>query len=156
PGDCRCRECRYFGDVVRRRHLDDIHPGETETGEPAQNRPGLPGREPSHLGRPGSGREGRVERIDVKSEIRGAVAEHRTNALGDRSRPAFMHLLRGDDRDAFADRPVEDVAMQRRADADLNHPTGIDEPLFNRMEEWRAMPPSETKAFRPSIDMPVE
>src|SRR6516225_2237561 len=48
PGDRRGRKCRDLGNVVGRRHLDDIHSCEAEPGEPAQYGSGLPGREPSH------------------------------------------------------------------------------------------------------------
>src|SRR6201998_2055210 len=81
PGDRRRGKRGNLGDVVRWRDLDDIHPDEVQPGEPAQDGPRLPGREPSHFGCSGSRCKSRVERVDVEAEIGGPVAEHGSGAL---------------------------------------------------------------------------
>ena len=67
-----------------------------------------------------------------------------------------MSLLRSDDRHTLADGPLEDVAVQRRANADLDHMMRVDQAFFDRVIERRAVTPGETKAFGPGVDMPVE
>src|SRR5215472_12041418 len=74
PSNRRRGERRDLGNVVGWRDLDDIHPGKAQPSEPPQDGSSLPGREPAHFGRPGPGRKGRVERVNVKAEIGGSVA----------------------------------------------------------------------------------
>ena len=124
--------------------------------EPAQDRLHLPGRQAADLRRAGAGREGGIERIDVEAEIGGRVADDAADALGDRCRAALVHVLRGDDRDALADRPVVDVRLHRRADADLHHAARIDQPLLDRVIEHRAVRIALPEIVRPGVDMGVE
>ena len=70
--------------------------------------------------------------------------------------PAFVNLFGGNDRHTFADGPIEDVAVQWRANADLDHTMRVDEALFDCVIERRAVPPDKAEALRPSVDMPVE
>ena len=76
-----------LGDIVGRRHLDDVHAAEIEPGETAQDRLRLPGDEPADLRRAGARREGRVERVDIEAQIGRPVADDLADALGDGLRP---------------------------------------------------------------------
>src|SRR5580704_4752030 len=58
-----------LGDVVGRCHLDHIHAGEVQALQPAQDRLRLPARQAADLRGSGSGREGRIERVDIEAEI---------------------------------------------------------------------------------------
>ena len=67
-----------------------------------------------------------------------------------------MRLLRGDDRDALCKRPVVDVALHRRANADLDHAARIDDAFVDRMIEHRAMRIGLAEIIGPCIDVGVE
>src|SRR5215204_6968355 len=89
PGKSCGGERRDLGNVVGRRHLDDVHSLEFEAGESAQDRLRLPGEEAADLRGAGAGREGRVERIDVEAEIDRRVADDLADPLGSRLRAAL-------------------------------------------------------------------
>ena len=67
-----------------------------------------------------------------------------------------MHLLGGDDCDALCDRPLEHVALNRRANTDLDHPARIDEAFVDGVIEHRTMRKGLAEIIRPRIDMSVE
>ena len=67
-----------------------------------------------------------------------------------------MHALGLDDRHPLAKRPFVHRGVERRADADLHHPPGIDEALLDRMIKRRAVAKALAKALRPGVDMGVE
>src|SRR5215472_1135660 len=156
PSDRRRGKRRDLGDVIRWRDLDDVHSREVEAREPMEDGPRLPGRQPAHFGRSGPRRKGGVESIDIESQIGGADADDLANAPGDGSRPSLVHVLGSNDRHPLADGPIEDVAVQWGADADLDRVMRIDQPLFDGVVKRRAVAPGEPKAFGPGIDVAVE
>src|SRR5205085_2900636 len=102
PGH-RCRgERGDLGVIIGGRDLDDIHAGEGEAGEAAQDRLRLPGKEAADLRRSGARCEGRVERVDIEAEINGPVADDFADLLGGRARTLLMYRLGKKDRDALA------------------------------------------------------
>ena len=89
-----------------RDHLDDVHPDEPEPRRELAARPQeVERRHPTRLGRPGSGREGRVEHVHVDRE------EHRSLAHGG-DRPL----------DDLADAELADVVHEEARDATLALP----------------------------------
>ena len=128
------------GWVERRRHLDDVAADEVETVEAADHALRLGRREAADLRRAGSRRIDRVEPVDVEADIDRAVADDPPR-LGD-------HLIRAepeefldmDDADAGVLGPILLVGrIHRAADADLDHPLRVDQPLLDGAAERRAM-----------------
>src|SRR5687767_7636903 len=79
--------------IIRRRHLNEVHADEIDAREPAQNGQGLVGREAAWHGRTGAGCEGRVETVDIESEIDGMVAEDARDFRPDLLEAHRMHLI---------------------------------------------------------------
>src|SRR5215471_4071841 len=156
PSDRRRGKRRDLGDVIRWRDLDDVHSCKVEAREPTQDGPRLPGRQPAHFGSSGPRRKGRVEGIDIESQIGRTGADDLANAFGDGLRPSFVHILGGEDRHSFAAGPIEDLAVQWRTDADLDRVVRFDQPLLDGVVKWRTVTPGESKAFGPGIDVAVE
>jgi hypothetical protein len=67
-----------------------------------------------------------------------------------------VNILGSNDRHALVHGPIEDVAMQRRANADLDHMVRVDKAFLDRVVERRTVPPDETEALGPGVDMSVE
>jgi hypothetical protein len=99
----------------------------------------LPRRQSAYLRRAGARRKSRVERIDVEAEIAGRLADDRANMLGNGLGAALMNVLGGDDGDAVTDRPIENVALNRRPDPNLDRPAGLDEAFLDGVIEYRTM-----------------
>ena len=131
-------------------------PSKAQTGQAAEDRLRLPRRQSADLRRAGARRKCRIERVDVEAEIAGRVADDRANTLRNRLRAVLMDLLGGDNGDAVRDRPVEHVALNRRADPDLDHAAGIDKAFLDGVIEYRAMREGLTEIVRPGINMGVE
>ncbi len=97
-----------LGLVVRRRDLDDVHPGQLDRADDLADRPqDLAGQHAARLGRAGPGRHARIDDVDVEREVDGIRAVER---LGDRV---------GDDRLGAA---LLDLAHEVPAQALLLHP----------------------------------
>ena len=80
-----------LGVVVGRRDLDEVHAGELDIPEAAQNRHRLVGRQAARHGRAGAWREGRVEAVDVEGEIGLAPADRADDLRRDVGGLRFMH-----------------------------------------------------------------
>ena len=145
-----------LGRIVGGRDLDDVHAGELQRIESAQHRLNLPAREPADLWRAGTGREGGIEAVDIEGEIGSSVTDNRNDAFAHGLRPGFMHVLCRDHGDAAAERPVVDIPLHRRADADLHGALRIDEAFLDRVEEHRAVRVTLSEIVGPSVDMRVE
>ncbi len=126
-------------------------------GEAADDGLGLPGGKAADFRRPGAGSEGRVQAVDVIGEVGRPVAAHnRDGALCDGSHAQFVHLLGGEDGNALVDRPIPDIALDRGADADLDHPARIDQPLGDGVVEDRAMTIDLAEIVIPGVGVRVE
>ena len=145
-----------LGRIVGGRDLDDIHAGELQRIESAQHGLHLPAREPADLRRAGTGRESGIEAVDIEGEIGGRVIDNRSDAFAHGLRPGFVHILRRDHGHAAAERPVVDIPLHRRADADLHGALRIDEAFLDRVEEHRAVRVTLSEIVGPGIDMRIE
>src|SRR6185369_961672 len=57
------------GTVVERRHFDDVAADEREAGESSHQALRFVARQAAHFRRPGSGRKGRIDAVDVKRHV---------------------------------------------------------------------------------------
>ena len=70
---------------------------------------------------------------------------------------ASLHLIDVDHRDAVLAMEVEVVfAVHRSADADLDEPPAVDQPLFDRAAERRAVEVLAAEVLVPRVDVRVE
>ena len=67
-----------------------------------------------------------------------------------------MYVLRGDHLDALRKRPIVHFALQRRADADLNHSSRFDQAFQDRVIKDRAVGISLPEIPRPCVDVRIE
>src|ERR1700675_1617451 len=88
-------------------------------------------------------------------EARGS-AHQLTESRGDRGGARRVNVGGGDDGDAALDRPVVNLASHGRADADLDHPARLDQPLFDGVIEHRAVTIALAESVGPGIDMGIE
>src|SRR5436309_7321519 len=125
--------------IERRRDLDDVAADEGETGETAYEPLRLVARQPAHFRRAGAGREGGVDRVDVKRHVR-AARGHPADLVDRPGHTPLLHLLDVEHRDAVLAVEVEIVfAVHRPADTDLNEAFRIDDPLLDGAAKGRAV-----------------
>ena len=156
PGEGGRGERRDLGDVVGRRHLDDVHALKPRPARRRRIACACQVNRPPISGRAGARRESRVERVDVEAQIGRRVADDLADALGGGLRAALVHRLGEQDRDPAADGPIMHRAVHRRADADLYGAPGVDQPLLDRMKKRRAVAETLAETLGPGIDMRVE
>ena len=111
-----------IGVVIGRRDFDDVHPAPVDVGERPQRGERLGRTQTAGHRRPGAGCEGRVERVDVEAEIGRPRPDPRLDARGDAARAECEAGIDVEDFDAA-------IARRHGANADLDRPAGIDEPL---------------------------
>src|SRR5207245_5048037 len=97
-----------------------------------------------------------VQRVDIEAQIGRCIFDHSADPSGDDLRSGFVDVLGGDDGHPLTDGPVEDLAVHRRANADLDRAVRVYETLLDRVIERRPVSKDQAEAFRPGIDMTVE
>ena len=98
--------------VVRRRYLDDVHPGEIDGRHDPSDRPEqLAGHQATWLRRPGSGGEPRIDHVDVDAQVDriGAVEGLRDRVVDDGISAALLDLAHEVVAQAVLLHPLEDI-----------------------------------------------
>ncbi len=68
----------------------------------------------------------------------------------------LVDLRGGDDGDAAFDRPVVNLALHGRADADLDHPARLEQAFLDGVVEHRAVTVALAERVGPGVDMGIE
>ena len=130
------RHRRRLGVVVRRRHLDDVHPGELDrTDDLADGPQDLAGQHPAGFRRAGAGRQARVDDVDVEAQVDAVgPVERLVDGLGDdRLGAALLDLAHEVVAQALLLHPCE--RLDRRpvaAQSDLDEVAAVDRARFDR------------------------
>src|ERR687892_919441 len=126
--DERCHARR----IVRGRDLDAVEAAEVEAGERADVRQRLAARRPADLRRPGPGREGRVDEVDVEGEEAGSVLDAGADALREAARTERGELLVRERLEPELLGQLRIPRLRERAPQPrLQRAAGVDEPLLD-------------------------
>jgi hypothetical protein len=96
--------------------------------------------EAADLRGPGAGRKGRVEAVDVEADVNRVIAHLGAHFLHERHQGFVPALLGLDHAEALLTRPVEVFGLVAGGpEADLDHPLGVDQTLFDDPPERGAV-----------------
>jgi len=134
-----------------------ISPGEVDAGTGPEESECLWGRKAATAGSASTGSEGRVDAVNVESEVNGVSA-----LLFNELLEAGSGFRRGcggggDDLDAVVFGVVKiGSAIERSSDSDGEHFPGINQAAFYGADEWRGMRPFFAPDGIDSVEMGVE
>src|SRR5262249_42660135 len=144
------------GSVELRRDLHEIEAGEVESPQAANQAQGLVAGEAAHLRRPRGGRIGGGPPGAVASHVDPPPGEPPELLRGPRHAP-ILDLVEGDDLHAVFGLEVEVRRLVERApNSELDRPPGIDDALFDRTTEHRAVEILRAEVLVPAIRVAVE
>ena len=149
-----------LGLVVRRRDLDDVHPGEVDGADDlADGAEHLAGQHPARLGRPGPGRHARVDDVDVEREVdRVGAVERLGDRVGDDGLgAALLDLAHEVPAQALLLHPVE--GRQRRpvaAQPDLDEVLALDRARLDQPAHRRAVAGEDAPVVVGGVGVGVE
>src|SRR5262245_50000004 len=144
------------GSVELRRDLHEIEAGEVESPQAPNQAQGLVAGEAAHLRRPRGGRIGGVHRVDVEGHVDLPAGEPPELLRGPPHAP-ILDLVEGDDLHAVFGLEVEVRRLVEWApNSELDRPPGIDDALFHRTTEHRAVEILRAEVLVPAIRVAIE
>ena len=145
---CARDRCRTRG-VKRWRDFDHITAHKFDPGNIPQDRRCLRRGQPAPDRSPGPRRKGRVQGINIKSQVTGMSAKDLADTGCDRGRRRLMHFARVDDVHA-------QIIVDDRANPDLDRLRRVDKPLFYCLVEYRSVIDPVWVVVGPKIAVGVE
>src|SRR3989449_7986471 len=144
------------GAVVWGGNLDDFRARERVTGEGPYQHKRLESREPADLGGAARRGERRIDGVDVERTVDRPAAQAR-ELLRHPGGPLLLHRLDAGDLDPVLVVEGEVLgAVQRTADPDLDHASGLDEPLLHGAAERCAVEELRAEVLVPGVGVGIE
>ena len=151
-----CEERGDFAGVVRRGDFDEIAADDVQSAQCANELKDLDAGEAPYLRRSCAGGVGRINDVDIKSDVNALAAKRAQMTLNARQTP-LVKLLGGDHPDFVSACKIEIIfAIDLTAKANLQHAAFQKETLFKRAAERRAVRILAAEILVPQIIVGVE